>query len=459
MKNTRYRSIGLTILTFIFLIGLGVLSFKIFVNSSNWALSTFNKHVSSIGLTNCGTITDRNDIILAQSKNGKRIYNQNEGIRKALLHTVGDNSIHIATAVQTLYRAELIGYNFVTGIKCPDLFSLKTNIKLTLDSKLCQTAHEQFGNKKGAIAIYNYKTGDILCMVSTPTYDPNFLPDSKTINTEKYEGVYLNRVLSSSYTPGSIFKVITSACGISNINDIDNQIYNCSKNFPINNKEITCLSNHQKLKFKDALSKSCNIYFAKMAIELGKDKMLETANSFGFNKNFKINKAFTKTSQYDVKNANDYELGWSGVGQYNDLLNPMHMLIIMGAIANDGIAVIPNMINEINYNLPFKFFNGKNKDNVKTERLMSEATAHKLKEAMRYTVKNSYGDSMFPGLNICAKTGTAEVGETRKPNAWMVGFSSNEETPFAFVVVVEDSGFGLKEAGPIAKTVLNKTHN
>ena len=73
---------------------------------------------------------------------------------------------------------------------------------------------------------------------------------------------------------------------------------------------------------------------------------------------------------------------------------------------------------------------------------------------MRYTVKNNYSDSMFPGLNVCAKTGTAEVGGNKKPNAWMVGFSINEKTPLAFVVIVEDAGFGIKEAGPIAKIIM-----
>lgn len=454
MKNTRVRAIGLTFLTFLFLIGLCTLTFKIFINSSSWALNAVNKHVNTIGLTKCGTITDRNNEILAQSKENKRLYNKNENTRKALLHTVGDNSLKISTAIQTLYRSELIGFNFITGIKSPEFLSPKSDIKLTLDSNCCKHAFEMLENKKGAVVVYNYKTGDILCMVSTPTYDPENPPEVKALNNEKYEGVYLNRVISSAYTPGSVFKVITSICAINNMNDIDNKVYNCSKVFPVNGKDITCLSNHQNLKFKDALMKSCNIYFAKLAIELGKDKMMENASKLFFNKSFKINKAQTKMSQYDIKNINDYQLGWSGIGQHNDLLNPMHMLIIMGAIANDGTAVMPNMISEINTPNSIGALNYQVLKKEAPINLMSKETANKIKDAMRYTVKNNYGDSMFPGLNVCAKTGTAEVGENKNPTAWMVGFSSNGKTPLAFVVAIEDSGYGIKEAGPIAKSVL-----
>ena len=87
--------------------------------------------------------------------------------------------------------------------------------------------------------------------------------------------------------------------------------------------------------------------------------------------------------------------------------------------------------------------------------MLTEAVANKLKEMMRYNVTANYGDSLFPGLNVCAKTGTAEVGEDKEPHGWMVGFSSNENSPLAFSVIVENSGYGSKTAGPIASKVMN----
>lgn len=92
------------------------------------------------------------------------------------------------------------------------------------------------------------------------------------------------------------------------------------------------------------------------------------------------------------------------------------------------------------------------------ERMVSADTANKIKDIMRYTIKNRYGDSMFPGMEMCAKTGTAEVGEGKQPHGWMVGFSQDKNFPYAFAVIVENSGFGIKTAGPIASDVMKSLH-
>ena len=99
-------------------------------------------------------------------------------------------------------------------------------MKLTLDADLCKTAYEALEGKKGAVVVYNYKTGAILCEVSTPSFDPGAPPaDLDTDETGKYEGVYLNNVLSSTYTPGSVFKVVTTAAAIENIPDLDSRTF------------------------------------------------------------------------------------------------------------------------------------------------------------------------------------------------------------------------------------------
>lgn len=86
--------------------------------------------------------------------------------------------------------------------------------------------------------------------------------------------------------------------------------------------------------------------------------------------------------------------------------------------------------------------------------LVQADTAAKLKEAMRYNVTSEYGDNLFPNMAVCAKTGTAEVGGGKEPNAWMVGFSSNEQTPYAFAVVVENGASGIRAAGGVASAMM-----
>ncbi len=455
MKNTRTRSIVLSLMTSAFLFGIGLFVYRFVTAASLWALSPINKHFSGINLSSAGKILDRNGIILAHSENNKRIYHNDETTRKAVLHTVGDDNAHIATSIQTLYRDELCGYNFVFGANTPDFFKQSKNIQVSLDSEICKTALTALGSQKGAVCVYNYKTGEILCMVSSPTFDPYHPEVISNDKSGQYEGAYINRVLSSSYAPGSVFKLITSAAGLNSFSDMENKTYSCQQVETVNGKKITCMGHHGDINLKNAMMKSCNIYFADLAIALGKNNMTKTANSMGFNRNFKFDRIETKKSVYDVQNADNYNLGWSGVGQYNDLLNPMHSAILMGAVANSGTAVLPHIVMNI-----FSDDDNKTKnylENKSTETLLAETAANKLKEMMRYNVTANYGDSMFPGLNVCAKTGTAEVGEDKEPHGWMVGFSSNEATPFAFSIIVENSGYGSKTAGPIASKVMNST--
>ena len=452
MRETRIRSIILSFIIFGFLFGLGLLSFKLFVNSATYALSPINRHLSGNGLSRAGDILDRNNVVLAHSEDEKRLYNQDINIRKALLHTVGDNESHIQTSIQSLYRNELYGYNFIFGIDPPEFLKNSNNIKLTIDSNICKIALNALGNNRGAVCVCNYKTGEIICMVSTPTYDPYKPPVITNDKDPNYEGVYLNRVLSCSFTPGSVFKVVTAACALENEKDAENRIYTCKKIMDVDNKNITCMASHGEKDLKNALMRSCNIYFASLAIDLGKDKMSSFANSLLFNKRLQVDKISTRESSYNVTNSNNYELGWSGVGQYTDLLNPMHSIVILNAIANSGESIDPYLVQDISKSDGTIKYHIDN--NINSHTLLTKSTADKLKSMMRYNVQKNYGDSLFPGLNAFAKTGTGETSENKKPNAWIFGGSTNENTPYSFCVVVEDSGFGINVAGPIASTVM-----
>ena len=452
MKSTRARSIVIYILTAVFVAGLGLFLWRLFTQGEQWATNPINEHITgSDNLTAVGTITDRNQVVLAQSVNGKRIYNEDYTTRCALLHTIGDNSIFISTAVQNMYRSDLAGYNPLTGISLSDVTGKGNDIKLTLDSSLCSTALKQLGDRTGAVCVYNYKTGEILCMVSTPTYDPQNPPDIDE-NDKKWDGVYLNRVFSSSLTPGSIFKIVTSAAAIENIPDISSRTFTCNGSMVVDGDKITCLEKHGQIGFKDAMSESCNVAFAQIALELGADKMTAEAEKMGFGTSYSIDGIPTVKSSYNVSAAGKGELAWSGIGQADDLVNPMHMTILMGAIANGGVPVMPYLISNISYPLGVKSHQGSAKEG---DRMLNASTANSLKEMLRYDVTDNYGDSLFPGLTVCAKTGTAEVSG-KKPNGWMVGFSTNEDCPLAFAVVVENSGYGISTAGPVAEAVLKQ---
>jgi len=453
MKTMGARSFILYIFGLGFLVGLCVFLYGIVMDGGNWAMQPFNKHLTSGSqLSNGGEILDRNNVILAKSENGKRVYNADETTRRAMLHAVGDTKGYISTGIQYNYRSELSGYNLITGLASPTGKSGGSNIKLTLDSALSKLALQQLGSRNGAVAIYNYKTGEMLCMVSSPDFDPSNPPkDLDTDKTGKYEGVYLNKVLSSTFTPGSIFKLITSAAAIEAIPDLDSRTWDCNGSITIDGNKITDVAAYGKLNFKNALAKSSNVAFSQIAIELGTQKMTAAANAMGFNKSFDLDGITTSKSVYKVDGAKANELGWSGVGQYTDLTNPYHMMLMMGAIANGGTPVKPYLIDRITTQFGLTTKSGRTQMDGQ---FLSTATADRLKAYMRYNVASYYGDKMFPGLAVCAKTGTAEIGGGKNPNGWMVGFSSDTRTPLAFAVIVENARTGMSSAGQIASTLM-----
>ncbi len=455
MKTVRARSIVVYALAVICVTGLVFVVYQFILNGDSWSTSYINKHIYNNGqLTTAGKIYDRDGNILAESKDSKRIYSTDKKTRCAMLHSVGDTANAISTSVQNIYRDELVGYNLITGLSLNEAVGYGNNITLTLDSEICTKVYEAFGKRNGTALLYNYKTGELLCMVSTPTFDPEAPPSAQEINDDsnnQYDGVYVNRALSSSLIPGSIFKIFTCAAAIENIPDIFERTFTCHGSLNVDGDTITCMSKHGKISFEEGMSESCNIVFAELAMELGKDKMSYETSKMGCNKDLSIDEISLAQTHYDVKNASQVDLAWSGIGQYTDTVNPMHMLMLMGAIANDGIPVVPYMVERVSsvFNIPIQEGYGKLGD-----RMLSENTSDKLREIMRYTVKNNYGDNMFPGLEVCAKTGTGETSKNEEPNAWMVGFSQDEDCPLAFVVVVEHGGYGSKAAAPIAKSMM-----
>ena len=449
MKTTGRRSLILYILGAAFLFGLGVFLYGFATQGGMWAVQPFNKYITT-GVSSQGKILDRNGTVLAESKNGKRVYSSDETTRRAMLHAVGDTTGYISTGVQYNYRAELSGYNGIMGLVTPNGKAGGDDITLTLDSSLCRLAKKELGSRNGAVAVYNYKTGEMLCMVSTPDFDPENVPSDINTNS-KYKGAYLNKVMSAQYTPGSIFKVVTAAAAIENFSDIDSRTWDCSGSITVNGNKITDIKAYGRLHFKDALAKSSNVAFAEMAMELGTEKMTAEANAMGFNSSFSLDGINASKSVYNVDGAEKNELGWSGVGQYTDLASPYHMLVLMGAVANGGTPVMPYIIKNITTPYGTALKSGAAQAG---SRLVKAETAERLQRYMRYNVTNAYGDGLFPGLNVCAKTGTAEVGGGKKPNCWMVGYSLNTDTPLAFAVVVEEQSYSIRSAGKVASSVM-----
>lgn len=459
MKSISRRALSLYAIILLFLVGCGLLFYNLISNSSDWAMNRVNKHLYSSGtLATAGDVTDTNGVILATTKNGQRVYNESRNVRLATLHTVGDSAGFIASGIQTSFKDELTGYTLIDGVYNLKRYGKGNDVKLTLNSKVCATAYKALGDRKGTVAVMNYKTGELVCVVSTPTYDINNKPDDIAANTtDKYEGIYMNRFFSGLYTPGSTFKVITAACAIENIPDIYSRTFQCDGKILIGEGYVICNGTHGEIDFETAMNKSCNCAFAKIADELGSEKLTLTAERIGFNsKKITVSdKISCSKSKLNLNESSALDIGWAGIGQYTTLINPCQMLTIISAIANDGVAVSPYLVSEITNPEGEVVFTEKTSD---SGQYFEYSVAQSLDNILRSNVQNQYGDWYFSNLNMCGKTGTAEISddENAKPNALFAGYSQNEETPFAIIVVVENTTSAIKSAVPIASTVMKE---
>ena len=453
MKKVLNRSLLTWFLAIAFFIGLGYFVVNLVIHSSEWAQKPMNAHLSVTGLAQAGNIYDRNGVLLATSIDGERYYSNDYSTRLAMLHTVGDDSVNISTALQSVYRTGLTGYNYILGLGLPDSFRSSSDLNTTLDAEACAAAYNAMAEieYKGACVVYNYKTGEVICDVSTPCYDP-YDPVTITEGDHTYDGVYIDNVISSTYPPGSTFKLVTAAAAIETIEGSENRLLYCEGSKIIGGEYVTCVEPHGEIDMKEAMAVSCNIYFAELAVELGPEKMTEYANAMGFNKNFKLDANDVAMSRYSVKDADTAALAWSGVGQYTDMANPLHMAMIASAIANGGTPTEPYILESVNSLFDFKnILTGTHGRNG--ARMIKSSTATKLGDMMRYTVSDHYGDSMFGDLHVAAKTGTAEVSDGAE-DGWIVGYVTDEGCPLAFAVVIEHGGFGFSSAGPVANAAV-----
>lgn len=458
MKMTSRRSSVVIVLVFAVVCGLAILGVKLAANGEKWATLRANEHLTENGsFIAAGNITDRNGELLATTKDEKRVYSDSERIRRSTLHIVGDTEGYIASGVQTAYKTQLIGYNPVTGI-----YSLKKNgrgndVTLALDSDICAVAYDKLNGRKGVVAAYNYKTGELLCSVSSPNYDIRNKPSEEDIAENRdgvYDGLYMNRLIDGLYTPGSTFKIITTASVIENEADISDWSYKCTGETVVDGVKVTCPHSHGSLDFKSAFANSCNCAYAQLAYELGADKLQSTAKEFGFGKKFSFGNSETQASRFDLSDASGGDIAWAGVGQYETLVNPYHMLTVLGAIANEGTAVLPYAVSKVTTPTGRTVEQTK----AKSEEYVSANVANLLKEMMRNNVKTNYGDYNFKNLSMCAKTGTAEISDDEKPHSWFMGFSDNPDCPVAVVVVVENGGWGSSVALPIASAVMESAY-
>ena len=435
--------------------------YNLFLYSDRWFSDPNNVRVK-VDMVNPqiipGSIMDRNQTILVETKSmvekDKTItyYRNYHKDSKYAAHVVGSKQYGIGA--EALYIRYLLGYdnNLFERIYQKAFMEQEqgNNVILTIDLQLQKFIVEAMGKGKGSVVLMQPQTGDILAMVSQPSFDPS------SINEDQEEGSLLNRASFGRYPPGSIMKVITAAAALESMEEINEYVVDCKGVTDINGVPITCYGGqaHGEVDLKRAMEVSCNAYFAKLTQDMGWKQFRKTGELFGFNKEYIFSDIKTTKSQLPInRNTDAEELSWSGVGQGKVLTSPLHMAMIASAIANQGTMPEPRLI----YGIQSRTGRINLQPSNPLASPINTETAQTLTNMMIGVVENGTGGrAQSTGMLIAGKTGTAEVGSENSPHAWFIGFAPADNPTLAIAIVLENAGTGGSKAAPLAGQVLRE---
>ena len=344
-------------------------------------------------------------------------------------------------------------------------------VELTLRASMQEAAAAALGDRKGAVVALDAKTGAILALYSSPSFDPNALAsrdagevqDAYATLDADPKNPMLNRTISERYAPGSTFKVLTAIALIENgIANPDTRMDSpVSTTLPGTNTEVSNIESSTcgdgKPTLTEAFARSCNTTFVIASEKLTTQQLTDVTKRFGFGHEQEI--PLTVIPSVFPADADSAQLAMSSIGQYTVQATPMQMAQVAQTIANGGQMMSPYLIKQI--------VDADNQTIRKTKateagRPISADTASKVTGMMQAVVSQPYGSGTpmaLPNVSVAAKTGTAETGEGDRANAWAIGFAPADNPQIAFAVIVEGdetnpTPHGGDVAGPVAKAVL-----
>ena len=202
--------------------GIGLFGYRFVKSGGEWATFYGNSQIYTDGVINRGTITDRYGEELLHCTPDGFYYSEDYETRVATVHAVGDPYGNIQDGAISTFKSQLIGYDILNGTY--DTTANGKKIALTIDANANRTAYEALAGRTGAVGVYNWKTGEIVCMVSTPTFDPAYDLESDADDENSY---FFNNFIDGLLTPGSTFKLVTAAAVIDNMSDREEFRFEC----------------------------------------------------------------------------------------------------------------------------------------------------------------------------------------------------------------------------------------
>jgi penicillin-binding protein 2 len=354
------------------------------------------------------------------------------------------------------------------------------DIGLTIDENLQFVAEEQLKNKKGAIVAVDPRTGEILAMASSPSFDPNMflqgIDKSQWSNLMSSKDHPLqNRAIAGQYPPGSTFKIVMALAGLEEgVIDPNEEIF-CNGSFTVGNHTYHCWrkQGHGRVNLHRALVESCDVYFYNVGKRLGVDRIAQYAKMCGLGSATDFELGFEKdglipTSQWKLQR---FGIPWqpgetisTAIGQGYILVTPLQMARLMSALFNGGYLYQPSVIKWVGEeNRKIYRFSPK----VLGRLHAKEQNLALIRDALIGVVNEPHGTGSSARLKtftVAGKTGTAQVVELGREkavskeaasefgdHAWFLGIAPTENPALAVAILVENGGHGGSAAAPIAK--------
>lgn len=403
-----------------------------------------------------GSILDSEGRALAQSTQpGNRSYPMGESM-----------------AFVTGYFSEEIGSSGIEGYANRDLLGITeevmrmgpiaqlfqssrgNDVRLTIDSDAQQAAFDGLAGRRGAVVVLDVDTGAVLALVSSPSYDPNYIAGDWNAMLEREDSPLLNRALQGLYPPGSTIKPMIADIALEQGITDDHEVFECTGSLDVGGGSSIRESHgevHGDVHLEQALVKSCNVTFGTLAMRMGAKPLKEGFRRFGFEKLTDGELQESASHLPDFSSLDMGDIAQVGIGQSMLLVTPMRMALLAAAMANDGVVMKPYMIQQVvsptgvivKEHTPTKWFSA-----------TTRSRANLMNEWMEEVVQKGTGTAAkVSGVKVTGKTGTAE-NPGGDDHAWFIGSAVIGSHRIAFSIIVENSGGGGTEAAPIARKIV-----
>ncbi len=349
--------------------------------------------------------------------------------------------------------------NEFNGLKNPG-----DNLNTTLDSNLQSYIYDLFGDLKGGAIALDPSNGHIYAMVSKPDFNPNTVKDMwDEISKDTENSPLVNRVTQGKYTPGSTFKIFTLNEFMNENSNYEDFNFLCEGSTPVEDGiEISCSDfiEHGQENLKDAFAYSCNCAFSNIGLTLDLDKFKKQNENLLFNKELPIDIAHNNASYDLASDESKFMIMETTFGQGKTLTNPLHLSLVMSAIANNGILMNPHIVlNTTNDagNIIERF------SDSKYGKLFNETEVNRLREYLRAVVEYGTGTNVNGGnYTAFGKTGTAQTSDSKYKeinNSWFVGFAEKDGQSLVVCAIIENTNEVGVGATYIARNVFDYYFN